>query len=1650
MADISIGNLYAELSFDTSGLEKGKAEAIQHYKKLKAEEERITKEAGENVTENLKIKIKELQENQTQALKIIEGFDADIKKKRADDLKAMGDSLMSHVVGPLKSFAEDAIATFANFEQSMQNVFSVMGASESDMQLLTETAKKMGETTRFSASQAAQALYSLGSAGQSATEATKSLQGVLRLAGATGSDLAYTSETIASTLSQFNLEAGKAGHIADVFSMAISKSQANMTKLSYSMKYVGPVASGLGVSLETTTAALMQLYNTGFGGEQAGTYLRNALQKLASGTEDLKNKLEALGIAYEDVNPQTNNFANILDTLKEHGVGVTEAISIFGEASGGAMAKLIEQGGSAVATMEGVLINSEGAAESMQKIQNTSFANTQAELASAFEAVKISVGEILMPAINFIAQGFTTILQTINNLPIGIKTFAVAIGVVVAAIGVLFTLPALISTIKAAMIALNTTMMSNPIFLAAAVIATVAAAAYSLFKQVESYNKELAEQAKKDMEDIKEAKERAEEAGNKGRAIEDLISRYEALRNKTNKTKEEQDEYNNVLGRLVELVPDVVTSIDETGEAFVANLERVRLAKNKQLLLEKEQNALAIEKAEKLQTRDETQLKNINAEINRYKNEKNTYGLFKGLTHEKAVDKALEIANKIRNKIYEGRLNNNKNFINEILEKYPILTFPGVDAEKTILDFMKGLEDNALKAQEKYYALEDQKLEIEKRKIELFQLKSKQAQIEAIAKETELKTKAQIVDDAIAEAENNYHLVYNNYSVRGLIDKRKEKALEAKVEELETQLMKKLKSKLKGIDIKDKDFDWTFENGDFSKDEDLQRLRALLIKTRKELENEKNNNQNKSKNIKTQKNASEQEEKKSIAEELEMLDRLYDERIKKAKEYGKDVLGIQIEWQQKRLAFLESLYEKEKEIELKNSKTKLDKKEITKAQYDKEIEAIEKKYQTEEALAQHLNKVLDEKKEDKTNGVTISDEFTKTYAIMLELRNTLAISNEAFNQKKEEFYNILGEINSLRELSQLEPSETFLTNQIEEAEGKAKALSEELKIAYMSQKDLNALVESFQQKNEVGFIGKIKNIKKEEAEAISKITEAQGIDDEAKKKAIKEIQKESRKALATTSAQLAEAILKVGESFSNMIIDVMENSKDEFDASAKIISWTLAQLKNSIQDPLAKAIIGGVAAAFNIITMIINYAKKKEEERKKDTADAREKAYKEDQERAKRIAGDSAKEYAKHYASAMKGVGNTKDLFQAQYDKMLNNHVNRALEELGDAKTDLLKWQESGYEKDEWYWEGARVRKGKHWIDASSYVAKTMNDLWEEYYEALKKGDKGEAQRIEDDIKRNQQRLLKEKGIREEDLNGLHKYMQDMNSIYLEAIQAQDLSTVGVSFKEKMRSAIVEKLKARMFKEKINELINKYEKNPSEDNLNKLIEEAERVATNYERELKKLAGALGVANTEMDEHIKRWADMKKGISDALTDSLSESAYNADWSSFKKAFASEMKKAIVDAVISQAGIRTKITALVKGIMEDGQITKDEINNSLNELRGIYDGVEGSLESVAAMLKKLDGEVNVKQEVQGSIIQKLSGADRDYFSDLFKDNFRLMLEGFNSAILDLKEIRHAQITVLNATLNVDTVNLYATDNMSLREFLAELINEARQAG
>ena len=329
-----------------------------------------------------------------------------------------------------------AVSFSADFEQAMANVQSVAGATEEELTRLRKAAEEMGMQTAFSASQAASAQYYLASAGMNTEQIISSLRGTMLLAGATQSDLSFTSETIAATLSQFGLSAKEADRVANVFAATISSSQATMQKLADSMRYAGPVAKALGYSLEETTAALGLLYNAGFRGEQAGTILRGALSRLVDPPKEAAKELERLGIVLTDSQGKMLPLVEIIRQFERANISAGTAARIFGLEAGPGMMALIGQGSQALENMTQKITGTNKAVE-MYLTQMKTTRGALLELRSALEAATITIGSALAPTVVALSEKIKWLVNLFNSLDEGTKTLVVQLSVGIGVFGTL-------------------------------------------------------------------------------------------------------------------------------------------------------------------------------------------------------------------------------------------------------------------------------------------------------------------------------------------------------------------------------------------------------------------------------------------------------------------------------------------------------------------------------------------------------------------------------------------------------------------------------------------------------------------------------------------------------------------------------------------------------------------------------------------------------------------------------------------------------------------------------------------------------------------------------------------------------------------------------------------------------------------------------------------------------------------------------------------------------------------------------------------------------------------------------------------------------------------------------------------------------------
>ena len=386
-------------------------------------------------------------------------------------MKAIGRSMTIAGAAIVAGFGM-AIRTAARFEQSMANTASVAGATAEELKNLSDFAREMGEQSVFSASEAADAMYFLASAGMNTTEIMGALEGTLALAAATASDLAFTSESVAASLSQFGLDADEAGRIANVFAAAISGSQATMDKLSTSMSYVGPMAKSMGMSIEDTVGILTNLYNAGLDGSTAGTALRMAFVKLIEPTEKGTIALNKLGVAILNSDGKMRPFKDIIDDLGVAGMSTADAMAILGVRSGPAMLALVSQGTGAIQEMTDAVTGTDKATE-MAAMQIDTFQGAMKLLRSAFEELQITLVRDLMPSIKGLIEKVTEGIKKVSEwmkenpkLTETIVKWGAAIGVLMLVLGpLLMMLPGLVTAIG---------LLLSPIGLvAAAVVALV-------------------------------------------------------------------------------------------------------------------------------------------------------------------------------------------------------------------------------------------------------------------------------------------------------------------------------------------------------------------------------------------------------------------------------------------------------------------------------------------------------------------------------------------------------------------------------------------------------------------------------------------------------------------------------------------------------------------------------------------------------------------------------------------------------------------------------------------------------------------------------------------------------------------------------------------------------------------------------------------------------------------------------------------------------------------------------------------------------------------------------------------------------------------------------------------------------------------------
>lgn len=214
-----------------------------------------------------------------------------------------------------------ALSLFVPFSDQMKTVGAVSGSTSDELERLSLKAKELGRTTSFTATQVAAMMTELGRAGFSPDEIDAMIASVLNLSRASGTDAALSAGIMSATIRQFSLDASQATRVADVLTYTANKTFNSVEGLGEALKYAGPVAAQLGMTLEETVAILGTLGNVGIQGSEAGTALRRL--STLSAAEAAKMQ-QVFGVAFRD---SAGNARPLVDVLAEVGAATQHMAS---------------------------------------------------------------------------------------------------------------------------------------------------------------------------------------------------------------------------------------------------------------------------------------------------------------------------------------------------------------------------------------------------------------------------------------------------------------------------------------------------------------------------------------------------------------------------------------------------------------------------------------------------------------------------------------------------------------------------------------------------------------------------------------------------------------------------------------------------------------------------------------------------------------------------------------------------------------------------------------------------------------------------------------------------------------------------------------------------------------------------------------------------------------------------------------------------------------------------------------------------------------------------------------------------------------------------------------------------------------------------
>lgn len=412
-------------------------------------------------------------------------------RKGRDGIKELQGVLASAgiaaTLNEIKNGFFDCSEAAAQFETSTAMVATIADTSQKSLSSISKEVRSYSNETGEAASDMAEATYQAISASINTADAAAFAGTATKLAVGGFTSATTAVDVLTTAINAYGLAASDATQLSDYLITTQNLGKTSVDQLAQSVGKVIPLASAYNVQMDNLSSAYAVLTANGIATAESGTYLKSMLNELGdTGSGVSEVLLNSTGKTFAQLMEQGYSLGDVMAMLGNAVDGDSTAFNALWnstEAGIGALS-LFNAGADKYNSVLESMRTSAGATEKAYSTMADTTDKSKQRMENAFNNLKISVGDVLNPALTQVYEGFTNVFAGMSDFVDEHPAVVAAISAIAVGVGgftgALAAYNLATTAAKFVTEAFTATLAANPYVLAAAGIVAVTAAAVTL------------------------------------------------------------------------------------------------------------------------------------------------------------------------------------------------------------------------------------------------------------------------------------------------------------------------------------------------------------------------------------------------------------------------------------------------------------------------------------------------------------------------------------------------------------------------------------------------------------------------------------------------------------------------------------------------------------------------------------------------------------------------------------------------------------------------------------------------------------------------------------------------------------------------------------------------------------------------------------------------------------------------------------------------------------------------------------------------------------------------------------------------------------------------------------------------------------------